>query len=142
MFGNFEGKWTNLSHFFGITFTRSTRKQIHILMHHFVLNRTSRFHFLSTQIVEKLSHNSFKTFTRGCIFSHDSDLTTSVVRPWVSESVIKPHKSSLNHSLYHQERYNKGHEVSWSIMKRHEASWSVMKRHEASWSIMKRHEAS
>ena len=86
---------------------------------------------------------------KNCIFSRDSDLTTSIVRLLVSQSVsqllwLQNLKTSLNHSLQHQECYNKGQEASWSVMKHHEASWSIMKRHEASalWSIIKRHEAS
>ena len=54
-------------------------------------------------------------------FSRDSDLTTSVVRPWVSQLVsqsvsqslcLQNPKTSINQSLYHQECYNKGHKAS------------------------------
>ena len=43
------------------------------------------------------------------IFSRDSDLTTSVVRPSLCDQNLK---TSLNQSFYHQECYNKGHEAS------------------------------
>ena len=63
-----------------------------------------------------------------CLFSRDSDLSTSVVSPLVSQSVcLWPKPQNIIKSFIITSRVLQ--QGSWSIMKHHEASWSVIKRH-------------